>query len=449
MRNRGQGVIRHRLALHRRELLAGLGAAGALPFLPRRILAQEGRPKKRFLVFHSPNEPIDKAHWRPDGSGSSFGLRPGSLTSVMSSLERHLDDLYILGDMTMETRRRDNFGGGHVGIGHMLTGEINVPYGAQSSDFWAGGISVDQFLARREGVEAFTIGVQTRGSNGNNRISYRDRTEPVHPIETPTAAFNSIFGDFSVPEGDRNDLFAQRRSVLDVVAGRLSRLQSHYGADAARRLDRHHTAVREMEQSLMATPELACDPSAPDDTGDLPAKASAQMGVIVEALACGVTTVASLQLGGSGGAENFNGGLRWPSVGIDFPGSQHVTAHDYNSRERRNATTIERRERLETVYYDLFAELLDRLAAVIEPDGSRLLDNTLVLYTKPIGWNHSGSELLYMLGGRAGGDLRTGRYREFRDVPHNDLLAACCQLMGYSDVTHFGDRDIATGAISL
>ena len=82
-----------------------------------------------------------------------------------------------------------------------------------------------------------------------------------------------------------------------------------------------------------------------------------------------------------------------------------------------------------------------------EGDGT-LLDNTLVLWGKPIGRNHSGSELLFMLAGGAGGDLQTGRYLEAKDVPHNNLLVSCCQLMGLDDQS-FGDPDICTGALSL
>ena len=139
----------------RRSLLTGLGAAAlAVPMLRNAPSAHADVFPKRFVVFFSPNEPIDKAHWAP-GAGLA-------LTDVMQPLEPHKDKLVLLGDLRMYTRDKDPFGGGHVGVGHLLTGEVNVPYGSENYEFWAGGISVDQLIAQRLGVDALTLGVRRR-----------------------------------------------------------------------------------------------------------------------------------------------------------------------------------------------------------------------------------------------------------------------------------------------
>jgi hypothetical protein len=181
--------------------------------------------------------------------------------------------------------------------------------------------------------------------------------------------------------------------------------------------------------------------------GDVSETARAQIDLLVEAMACGVTDVATLQIGGSGGAENYNGSLVWPSVGIDFPKSQHVIAHDYS--QAQTAETVSRREAIETVYYDLYAHLIQRLAEVEVEPGVRLLDDTVCLYTKNMGRGHSASELFYMIGGGAGGRLTPGRYFERDDVPHNDLLVTLANLVGLDDVTTFGDDRFCTGPLSL
>ena len=51
----------------------------------------------------------------------------------------------------------------------------------------------------------------------------------------------------------------------------------------------------------------------------------------------------------------------------------------------------------------LIDEWMGRILQACEDKG--LLDNTLVLWGKPIGRNHRGDELLFMLAGGAGGDL--------------------------------------------
>ncbi len=433
--------------MSRRRLLGAMGTSLATwPMLPSLLRAQpETASPKRLVVFFSPNEPIDKAHWEPSGSGSDRAL-PTTFPRLLRNLEPHRDKILMLGDLDMRTRSLDSFGGGHVGIGHMLTGRINIPYGTEAWEFWAGGISVDQFVANRLGVEALTLGVQTQGANGNGRISYRDVNEPVHPIENPADAFTHVFGDASLSTGERDVGRAQRASVLDALARGIGRTQARLGAAQRARLDRHLTAVRAIETRLATAPAATCDPgAAPDGGGDLPAKSRHQIDVLVEALACNVTRVATLQLGNSGGAENFSGGLSWPSVGLSYSKSQHVIAHDYNDGVDPDATA--RREAIETVYYDLFTYLLDRMDEVEEAGGT-LLDNSIVLYTKNIGHNHSESPMFYMLAG-GGGSLRTGRYVSMPGVPHNNLLVSLCQLMGLSDVHTFGDPDVCTGDLGI
>ena len=166
--------------------------------------------------------------------------------------------------------------------------------------------------------------------------------------------------------------------------------------------------------------------------------------LMVQALACGITDVASLQLSNSGAGDLTP---LWPEAGLDLNLDCHTIAHDYN--QNRNATTVQRREQLETFFFDHFAYLLDALAAVPEgPDGGRTLDSTLVLWCKNLGYNHTGREMLFILAGGAGGALQTGRFVSLPGRSHNDLLVSVCQLMGLPDTT-FGDPELCDGALPL
>ena len=189
--------------LSRRHFLGGACAsAAALPLLSnlvgRAVRADDdGVHAKRLVVFFTPNEPIDRDHWKPSGSGSEFALT--SLPAMMGSLEPHLQDLVLVGDLDMKTRDKETFGAGHVGIGHMLTGRTVSPYGTGNADFWASGISVDQHVANHLGVDALTLGALPGGANGNSRISYTGANEPVHPLTRPDDAFDALFADATLP----------------------------------------------------------------------------------------------------------------------------------------------------------------------------------------------------------------------------------------------------------
>ncbi|MCA9657809.1 MAG: DUF1552 domain-containing protein, partial [Myxococcales bacterium] len=206
------------LRSNRRRFMQGLGASLAgLPFL--RSLPSQAAPgdhPRRLIVFFSGNEPIGKSYWKPAGDGSEFALT--SLKPMMQSLEPLRDKLTIIGEMALKTREKETFGAGHVGVGHLLTGRTVSPYGSGNAEFWGGGVSVDQFIASRLGVNALTLGARPGGNNGNSRISYLGKDQPVHPIDDPLKAFDKMFGGLGGDDPEKAALRARKKSVLDFVA---------------------------------------------------------------------------------------------------------------------------------------------------------------------------------------------------------------------------------------
>ncbi len=104
------------------------------------------------------------------------------------------------------------------------------------------------------------------------------------------------------------------------------------------------------------------------------------------------------------------------------------------------------------------AGFLDMLESRIEPDGTTLLDNTLVVYVSQIAnGSHSVERLPWFTVGDLQGTLRTGRYLRLGRTedpesswrsdgrPHNDLFLSVAQAMDVPMST-FGN-DAATGPI--
>lgn len=433
----------------RRGLLGGAGAAAlSMPLLSslatRTLRAAEGDAGKRLIVFFTPNEPIDRDHWLPQTSGTELtGLAP-----MMASLEPHMSDLLMVGDLAMKTRDIEPFGGGHIGIGHMLTGRTVTPYGTGNYEFWASGISVDQYIADALGVEALTLAARPGGANGNCRISYRGDSQPVHPMSRPDDAFAALFADATLPPDELAALRARRLSILDRVAGDLDGLAARLPGEAKAKLEVHLGLVRDLEEKLASDVAVTCDPTGVPGGVDygtnaaFPLAARRQIDVLVQAVSCGLTDVASLQLSNTGASDLTP---LWPDEGLSINLDCHTIAHEYN--QNGSAQAVADREALETLFFELFAYLLDGLAAIPEGDGT-VLDNSLVLWTKSIGYDHSGKEMLYILAGGAAGALETGRFVSLPGVAHNDLLVSVCNLMGLPD-TSFGDPDLCNGPLSL
>lgn len=442
----------NRSAHSRRALLRAIGTSSlAAPFLSRLSFGAE--PPRRLLVFFTPNEPIDRAHWAPPGQGASFKLT--GLNPMLAPLEPFRDKLNLIGDLSMERiASLDKKDGGHRGIGWMLTGRPNVPTGPQQPDFWAGGISLDQFVAERFKTPAVTLGALSGGSSGNGRISYAGRMQPVHPQEDPKVAFDRTFqnvvpGKPGAGAGDAEARRLQQKSVLDTVAADLGDLSARLAAPEREKLDRHLSMIRDLEKQLQAAPSgAACQAVAPKSVPDhktnaaYPRTSRLQMDVAVQALACQVTRVASVQLGNTGAGHLTP---LWPDDGININKDEHNIAHAYS--QTGSGPDVKNRELLESFYYRQFAYLLRQMEAVPEGNGT-LLDHTLVFWVKNISHNHKWDPVFFMTAG-GGAFMSTGRFLSFPGRPHNDLLSGICQKLGLSDVSSFGEPSVATEPLSI
>jgi hypothetical protein len=167
-----------------------------------------------------------------------------------------------------------------------------------------------------------------------------------------------------------------------------------------------------------------------------PALGKLQMDLMVMALACDLTRVASLMWTNSVGQMSF------PWIGITD--RQHDLSHNGDS----DTVSKDKLIKMNTWYSEQFAYLLTRLNDVKEGAGT-LLDNTLVLWGNELGKgnSHTRDNIPFVLAGGAGGAVKTGQYLVADKRPHNDLLLAVCHAMGMTGLTTFGDSRFCTGVL--
>ncbi len=424
--------------LSRRHFLAGAGASALVSSLAGGRAGAAGFPT-RLVVWFTPQEPIDKAHWLP---GPGFTLQP-----VMRPLDPYRNKLLILGDLRVTSADADPYAGHYV-IGHVLTGRLNNYYGTHKSQFYAGGISVDQHVARALGMTGVVLGVGQGASYGANRLSYTAANQPVHPRSDPRKAFDALLGRALVPADKLAEMRAKQKSVLDVVAGHLRTLSPRLPAQDRDKLQRHLEEIRALEVRLNGAGGggATCSGTAPPvmepyANANIPKVTRAQVDLAVQTLACDITRVVTVQVGGSGGF----GTPQWPDEGINIAKTDHDIAHEYSSL--RSTTAIANREALERYHYAQFAYLLQKMDSVREGIGT-LLDHSLVLWVKSMSHGHAHSQMMFMLAGGAGGQLTGGRYLSFSGAPTSNLLATICNLMSVPTTT-FGDPAYCTGPLSL
>ena len=445
-------IGRGRAAIARRTFLRAGGTAVALPLLEAMrpaIAAPRPTTPKRFVVMFSPNGTIHK-NWVPQAGAGGEG--DFTLSPILQPLTPHQADLVIVDGLT----QHGSGGDGHQnGIGGMLTGQSlnRGPFqgGANAgSSGWAAGISVDQRAALALGgatrFRSLELGVQVGAADNWSRMSYAASNRPLPPEEDPLAGYARLFGGAQTSPDELARLRARRRSVLDAVRGQFSAVQARVGAADRARLEAHAASIREIELrlDLMPAATAACRavvppaaPASPTTNDSFPAVGALQMDLLALALTCDLTRVASLQWSRSVSQTRFT----WLGIRDGHHELSHLADDD--------APAVGKLTQINTWYAQQFAYLVAKLAAAQETDGSRLLDSSLLLWCNDLGKGntHKGEKAPYVLAGKAGGAVRTGRFLTYPDAPpHNDLLVSLLQALDVPATT-FGKAEWCRGPL--
>lgn len=424
----------------RRSFLAGLGVSlAAAPFIPMLESQASGNefPRRLVLVF-SPNGSVE-SQWRPSGTETNFTMGP-----ILKPLEPFQEKLNIIYGM-----RIPNLGPGvsHArGIASIWSGHTILPGnkfegGDGKYTGWGGGISVDQLIANeldpQTPFRTLEFAVQPGQNELLSRMCYAGPDAPIPPEPNPTAMFKRLFGEFGLEEAEFEALKARRQSVIDVVREDLRGLETRVSTGDKHKIESHLDAVRSIEKRLDAPPwgEACMPPEEPTlpfyVAENYPEIIKLQTDLLVMALACGLTDIASLQM------SRAVGNHRHTWLGISQ--GHHEISHLPDS----DSTAVQNLIDINTWYSARFADLLAALDAVPEGEGT-MLDNCMVVIGNELGKgnDHKPYPIPFYVAGGCGGKIETGRYLNFANgIQHSKLLVSICHAMGLDHINSIGDMD--------
>jgi len=437
-------------ALARRDLLKGLGVGAAcLPLLSAGRAKAAGK-NLRLIICHT-SEGYRMQYWHPQSAGP---LASQTLPDSLSPLEKHKADLIV-----MPVLDNVGFGTGASG-GHGSYG--SVYYGLEPGKVsykQPKGSTFDQVIAtalpkNASGRPCLPLHVQidrspqSEPSKPASNRCFWNKGQPINPIGDPYQIYGEIFGGGAPampgamqPAADKaavDHLMLHRKSILDYVGRRLDAFKSRLGTDDKVAIDAHHESVRELELQLQQAPVAGgkCAPH-PGTMIDLTNGASypkildAHLYLMVDALKCGITNIASLQTSDSSG-NNINFGF---VPGVPQMGTGYKTAyrnyHDLGHNPVLGGTDHKRI--VDKWFMQQFSVLLDRMKEVPE-DGGTLLSNSAVLFGNHMldGSSHDGNHLPWIMAGQLGGFLKTGQcIADHR--PTNGLMTELCTAFGVAN----------------
>lgn len=469
-----------RNSVHRRDVLRGLGSIAiglpllevmgcqgpdgeALAALPRNAGALGSRRPparatslQRFIATMIPNGVVPDA-WFPSGSGTTFETREimdPLPEHGLPGLAEHRDDLVIFKGLRHHAASLGPEKSHNEGHACTLTGSVmQGPPGSTADAGWnLPGPSLDQYLAEHfetvAGVPFHKKSISiTQSYFFNGQLSYDAQGNGIPAYLAVGDLFDDLFGLGDLSEGEREALRLRRHSVLDSVLGSYERLRGRLGSGDKARLEEHLDALRAVELRIDA--QISCEKPADGTFFDPPGNADGDgllewadmmQDLVVLALACDATRVASIVYRACGGGASY---LPWLGFSEDYDtGEHHEMSHRYQDPAWDPALVLAARW-----FCGQTARLIGKLQAVPEGTGT-LFDSVLLFQGSDVATgHHTWDDMPYLLAGSGGGVIETGRYLELPEqTPHNALLVSILQAMGLADDT-FGDAAPGIGPL--
>jgi len=459
--------VRTKTKFLRRHFLRGAcGVAVGLPFLeslaPREARAADASPR-RFVAFMTHNG-VDMDRFRPTAMGAiTAATLAGTGLEALSDYAAQL--LVPRGIHTTPPGYTTATPGDehHKGMGHRLT---CAPLDAVTR--YAQGISVDQVMAQAlnpAGAPPLTLDVGSRKTGVYAHSSYTGPGQPVTGENNPWLAYQDLMGLSGLDDDQIARITARRESVLDLLEDDFAGLSAtKLGAADKQKLDMHLTSIRDLELDMIdslvpcmldATRVAELEALDPDTVGydaNYAKIGRMQMDIVALALACGSTSVATLQWDNSVGGPIFG----WD--GIDHEYSHHKLSHGNTQDDNSGGAVagfLDMIHEIDRWYAGELAYLLGKLAAYTEGDAT-LLDNSAVAWLHDLsnGLSHSYLDMPHIVVGSCGGYLQTGRHVQVSsgnmngqsDAGHNKLFTTIMNGMGMREdggapMTNFGDPD--------
>ncbi|MBC9889928.1 MAG: DUF1552 domain-containing protein [Opitutae bacterium] len=385
-------------SLSRRTFLKGAGAFMALPWLeamtPAFASSIAHQPPRRFVAvtlalgLHGPN-------LNPKETGRKY--TPSLYLSEVKDL---------IGDMTVVT------GSSHPGVsgGHQAEGSIlsAAPYSRNAA--FRNSVSLDQYLAKHQGHHTRFPSL-VLNINGTTSASYTESGSMIPAEESPSKVFNQLFIPDTPEEKARQvERLKQGRSIMDVVAADVKRVEKKLSSGDLQKMDQYFTSVRNFEKRLGEAQEWALRPkpkvnvNSPVDIENRDAiidRKRLMLDVMLLALQTDSTRFITLHLNGEGGAV--------PLEGVN-EGYHSLSHHGLDDDKIEQLTLVE------TGLVRKWGDFLRDLKGSEESNGT-VLDNTSVLMTSNLGnaSSHDNRNMPVLL---AGGGFRHGQHLAF-DTSNN------------------------------
>jgi len=444
----------------RRDLIRGIGVGAAalgLGGVTLRATGQETRPPKRVIFFYggSGSRP---GLWEPMGGETDWGLN-----DIHQPLVNHRDRLTYIGNLHMLSAESDPTGPSNA---HVAGGTHAMTAAHRQTPDRAGSPSIDQALVRAmeaSGQITAVPSLEVQAADwphSEGLPCYSGPGEQLPFLWDPREVYDRLFPDGRPDPTMGDELPEQRSRVIQFARDRFGRLDDpRLSAEARGKLAAHENQLRRIQDRLALgrgrefnIPERSIVASTPDFQWETPPEvkatyweATAQLhtDLVVAALHADVTRVITYYVHDAPGPLCPYAGRHY--VDGDFGTTDiHDLTHKVNDRDdplsmQADPREVIRQQHMRTM--EVLARLLDRLSETLEPDGTPLIDHTLVVFCSQIAdGSHALRDLPWFTVGDLQGAVNTGRWLQSGERRgHGDLFHSVARALEL-DIGSFGSE---------
>jgi len=435
--------------IDRRTCLKGLGAALAMPLLETMgwadpVKGRAVKPPVRLGFMYMPHGVIMDQFWPADPESFLTAPPPG-----LESLRGVLEQCLMMKGISGVPIAPFNGAPHALELSTWLTATLPDSHQRNQINI---AISADQIAANYIGgvtslpsLELATM-PQTHKENQEglnegyySHCSFRSATQAVPAETNPRSVLNRLFNKVEAGATSRNPgADALDRSMLDLVIGGAKDLRRQLPQNDQHKLDEYLDSVRSVERRIAAIEyrqkEAALEAAGVSVTkrndSDSPPieikipegdKRSEYMQVMCDLTVLAFQTDTTRVSTYIGSTPN---GVSYPELG--FRDEHHSQTHHNNEPGK-----VDKVAKITAFNIAQFAYMVKRMASLREGDGT-LLDNCIMMWGSGLedGNKHARENLPFILAGRGGGSIRTGRFLPDTKGNQGDLLTTILTCAG-------------------
>ena len=376
--------------------------------------------------------------FRREKDATPSGVRPLRLTQTMQPLADHDKELTLI---TGLDRPYKLGGDAHEQGASCYLSSVSPEEASEKNLRFLQGRTLDHVIGETvgRGTPLKTLEISCNGftkgkeSMRFDNISWYDVDRVAPSLKSPQALYDRLFLSDDAKYDDHLN------EVTSLVLADAKSLSGKLGGNDKDTLDEFMTMVRDIETRMSRLRKLVADAGMSRPTDEVLPRGEyikLQCDLMIAALQMGITNVTTMMIG----PERWNAPMLYESV-FDKPVVHHSMSHNQKGDRYKKLQEIDR------FHMEKYAYVLSRMKAVKEPDGSSLLDNSIVACGVGLGdgATHQYFDLPLILAGKAQGGLKNGFHLQCPNgTPLSNAWLTIARQMGL-EVDRFSN---STGTLS-